>query len=334
MILNIKPIHDDSCDCTEDLIISIAHWLNMDYEIIFADSWGFEFKPAENSQKVIGEMIKPGKNLWGLTEDSLGIKLINVKVNDFNDLLHELNIELSNGRPVIITIDSYWNPSDFNYQKNHFYYHTILAIGYDSINDNIIYIDPFTAPDSILNLPINNLKEGLGPSLKKLKFVNKTIKKFDWSGILNDLILKLEGRKSCETPFNVSMKSFADYIKKYFDFSIESAGYNHPPHWPICMAIERIYKGRKQFLIFLKYCFEKYNLPGFIHLFEGLEKVSLEWSMIRMLLIKGTMVENANALIKRIATKVNELAIFEEDLYFDLKKLLEIHNNGGQNEWR
>ncbi|MCX8132084.1 MAG: C39 family peptidase [Clostridia bacterium] len=319
ILLNVDSVHDVTCDCTQDLIASLAVWRGLEYEVVFADSWGFEFTPDADRQGIIGNMIDSGINdSQRLAEDFLGIKLFNCEVKSLEQVLDTAKSELEEGRPLIIWIDSYWNPCAPNYKKSHFYYHSFMAVGIDSLNNSLIYIDPYTSPEKQLYISVDELKEGIGPIITKIRFDENVNSQLPWLDLLKDNMLKIEGKKQTPGAFN-AMREFAGYFEKNIDYVKEAQEYNNFYNWLISLKIDEIVRGRRQFAKFLKALSVYHDVPDISTIIAGLETASSKWHTVHTLVMKGALLDEPDPVNTKISLRVKALADYEEEIFIQLK---------------
>jgi hypothetical protein len=151
----IKPLNDKYLSCQQALIASYATFINHSYEMIFAESWGFIYKPKQDS---IGECISPGYRdvrIQNLRQFH-GIDTEIIALDSLEELLnwYHKKIKIS---PIIIDIDAYCCPWNICYKKYHVL-HYVMLLSYNRNNNEFKCIDPFSGQRDVVILPVNEIE--------------------------------------------------------------------------------------------------------------------------------------------------------------------------------
>ena len=129
----IKPLNDKYLSCQQALIASYATFIKRSYEMIFAESWGFEYNSKLDS---IGQGISPGYRNVRI-ENLRKFHGINTEITSLASVedLFVWYYEKIKSSPIIIDIDAYCCPWNICYKKYH-NLHYIMILGYN--NDKFI----------------------------------------------------------------------------------------------------------------------------------------------------------------------------------------------------
>lgn len=314
--LDIKPIGDDSLDCFGDLIASIAAWWNLNYELMFVESWCFNFQPIVSSassllsQQISGPERMPLKNL----ERYHGLKLKMHQNLSANKVFNIINKELVSEKPSILIIDDFWCPwVSSEYQRNHGY-HTVLLIGIEEETKEIYCIDPFYSK-SIEKLTYSDFSRGCNDCVT-INRVNKTIINVDWRIIVQNAVIKINKNNTFQ-----KMKAFGNVIPNKLDITGETIGYQNPAFSPLFQVLTSISLGRKEFAKSLEYLGKLWNITDLLVKAEQLREAGYKWESIRALVTKVYFVPNKLEILTKIAKKVIDLADFEENIAKELLQL-------------
>ena len=144
----------DNCGyylCQHNLLAYYAKRINRDFEMMFGESWGFNYN---TSAKSIGEAIEPGyrecryPNLLHFH----GIKCEKISGLDYN-YLKKQSIPLD-GNPLIISSDTYDCPWCNSYRKHHIEHYFFIT---ERSGENLICFDPYFT-DKHINLSVSHFE--------------------------------------------------------------------------------------------------------------------------------------------------------------------------------
>lgn len=145
-IISIEPIRtmrfrEGVPLCFEDNIASIACWLNSKYQLMFIDSWAFNYELIISSNNIDIKRIKK-IDKFELLEKYHGIKLIYHGMYNYDYYLSFVKNELLLNKPVITKFDAFWCPWDPGYQKVH-NGHLCILVGMDEDNELLYFTDAY-----------------------------------------------------------------------------------------------------------------------------------------------------------------------------------------------
>lgn len=324
-MLDIEPVHINSCDCYEDLIITLAYWINRPYHFIFASSWGFSFEDKNlDFSSPIGKKISSDEEeiINKIVEQFIGIRITFNQMDSFENTIDRIKAKLSMNLPVIISIDSYWIPWDPEYQKNHYKYHTCLAVGINDTDQSLVCTDPFWSLKKNVQLPINDYKYGFGPcrTIDILEAVD--INEIDYIEVLRErlarLNLKINGLNCFE-----SINIFADYINNSDNLCSEFSGYGMVWNSPLVFKLNGIINGRRKFSKFLQYVSQKEDNNSLQVFSDDLELVASKWDTVKSLLVKGSFTGFNERVKSKLSNIIRDIAKHEEIVASGLNEFVE-----------
>lgn len=107
MLLNIEPQKGIN-DCIADQIITVAKWLNIDYELMFSETWNFKYKLKINDNDLIGKRFGTGSSeIFSLLEKYHGIKMNYHKYTENSKIIEIIHNNITNHMPILILMDSF-----------------------------------------------------------------------------------------------------------------------------------------------------------------------------------------------------------------------------------
>jgi hypothetical protein len=319
MLLNIKALEDKSMDCAEVLVVTVVAWWGRNHELMFAESWGFHYQPpVAGEPKILGNRINSrGGNLLELLEQYHGVHLVphDTKTAAVLDVVRR---ELAAGRPVIISIDSFWCPWDIGYLKHH-NMHGCLVVGLEDDETSLYCIDGYYIKD-VGRLPMSSFKQGCGPCAT-IAVSGEEKSDADWGEIVQNAVRRLS-----ETDAFQEILAFAAEIESSLDLSAEGEGFENN-FWdcPLIHQLLNIGRGRIQFANALRLLARRNQVNALLPLAERLEKVGWQWTTVRSMLIKEQMMPDPAVTISAVVGKIKEAVVEEESL---ARALLELCGRG------
>jgi hypothetical protein len=313
MLLNIKPTISQGCDCFENLLVTISKHFNRNFELMFSDSWNFDYLSIEpNSSLRIGDRIAISNNSIKLLTQYHGIQINGMTTFNINTFLSTLEIELSQNKPVILLTDSYYTPWHPEYQKEHFN-HTFLVFGFNEKDYSFHCFDgwPYTE-DAILTL--SNLEKGIEG------YITCTVQNYNntepgWKELLINSINKHEINQTFD-----KIRQFGNDIKNNLDIVCEMKDHSFISS-PIIGKIRKVSMNRMQFSTFLAYLADKYNVSDLHNLSEKFNVLASRWKLISLSLSK-VVIKLDYTLKMIIYEKIIEAAKFEEELADEIKEIV------------
>lgn len=324
ILLKIKPIHNDYRGCGQDAIVTVVNWLEMDYAILFSESWGFCFDISKyDKEKNISNCLSAD---YGQIDRILsryyGLYYKWEVSSDYYQVIREIENQLINNLPVMIKLDTYFCPWDYGYKKYHVLDHVLLIVGIDTEN-NLFYItDCFNGVvEKQINIelcfPIGNIKYA--------KFAKQRVKseKLDIKKLItitnNKLKRPLENKKSFDM-----ISDFGEILCPEIIFN---EILKNEQIWasPLLTNLYEISKGRRQFLDAFKYLCKKENEYNIMAICEMLENASVAWRTVLSMIVKFYYSKDPEYLT-RVKIKISTLAQFEADILDKLNRICFTNN--------
>jgi hypothetical protein len=323
--LNIKPLHDDTRNCLEDIYVTVATWWNREYAFLFLHSWSFGFMPSSLVKKeFIGDRITLNRSRESrcdkqelLLEKYHGIRVEWKRFGTMQEIISVIENEIMKYNPVCLYIDSFWCPWNPAYKKfniNHFF----LATGIDKEKRIIYCIDPFYSKKVEL-LSFENLAVG-GDSYITFELLEDQNRDCDLLDIIREAISVILGDGNRKSDFAL-MRALANEVKDSFDGGYESEGRGIDDLWstPLIRMLEQLYGGRKNFLELVKQIAIDSGREGVEQIAQELEEIFQNWIIIKGLFIKA-MIRPSTTTNEKIAKLLLNTANREENI---ANKLLE-----------
>lgn len=306
-------------NCSEKLLAYPSLWFGRRYEMMFLNTWQFDFVPQKNN--IIGMGICPQE--WETTkllEKYHGVRCTTGIIENIDDFIALMKNELIEGRPIVCgfkNIYSTWAPkADCGATM-------LLIIGISDNNDTI------TAYDVHLNwslrhtvtLSFEHLAKGYTGEYMSYSIVAGEKLDLDYCSLILDRVNTVYTKNRMFEKIN----NFASYFNEDFNFVNEKQGYEHPMSVPMIRKIEDIAIGRALFSYLLKYIGEIYLSKEITDISEAF--LSNKWRVVRSILAKYYYNDSPDIDIRKIqliADTIKEIASEEEEA---ANSLINIFNN-------
>jgi len=327
MLIDITPVHKDK-NCHLDQLITVSNWLNLDYELMFADSWGFLYQPPDLlNPKILGERINAQETIRQLENclyqySGIGIELQEGKSSE--EALKSFQYELSRGRPSLLVLDSFFCPWDELFNMGHIN-HTCIVVGFDSINSNLICTDGYyNKKNEILSL--NNFMQAYKWVCKFIFDIPDPDKSY-WGNIINNCCTRLNENFCFQ-----QMNDFSYELENYYDILQEMKGFEKLWSVPMLLNFDYISRGRFRYSVSLQHTINKYAQQKYLPLVAELEQAGSKWSTVRSVLLKEYMTSRGKpikySILSNLASKVRDIAIFEKSIADRLWELYQQKDSG------
>jgi hypothetical protein len=334
MFLDINPVrmerisgNEKDSFCLEDSIATFAHWIGRDYELMFINSWGFNYaSPDKMNPLLIGERIFlhntdiMRQNFLQSLEFYHGIKLTWIDSWSIQEDLLNIQLELTANRPVVLDFDIFWAPWARGFQKSH-QSHSYLINGVDDPNAAFLCMDSFSLI-SYLTLPFRNFIKGRTNLGRFTIFNEPIINPDDIISSINMTAANLLGGEKTVNYFNL-MREFGDEIIQSFDVQREMGGQTEYHNTILWNKIKEFALTRLRFALLLKYLSKKLSSREsfLVEMSLRFKESGLMWYKIMNMLGKIFLVINLKTdIIRRFANSIKEIADFEEKLAYMLLK--------------
>ncbi|MDF2521632.1 MAG: hypothetical protein K0R84_2260, partial [Clostridia bacterium] len=311
-MLQIPIKHDDSRSCVDDIVVAIADWYGCDYQLMFSESWEFEF--------TAGSIILPREDKrYDLIGKYHRLKMTFHDAENAEQLIQKIMDELKEGRPIAIYIDTFWCPWYVGKFQEVHSDHFCIVLGYDEEKGAFYCIDGQMSTTPV-ELPVQMLKEGYDNYIA-FRLTEDNEPEWDWQEIIMKAVDSI-GLQNKDNNMFSSMTDFASYLNEGFNMSNEIHGYeNEPSLAPIFQQLKKVNRGRKQFAIALGYIAEKKGIDELQVISDRLNKAGDIWISIYGMLIKSLYIDNPKQITGRISKKVMEISDIERSIAEDLVKI-------------
>ncbi len=311
MILDVKPIHASSRNCLEDILITAAVYLEYDFDLIFSESWGFNFYPAmKNSDCILGKRLEAGKNDYlNSLEKYHGLKTRWYYKKSTDEYLLIIKEELDAKRPVAVFADAFWLPWTKTY-KIHHAPHYCLIVGIDE-NNNFLCLDPYVTKE-VNCLTKNHFISGNAKCFVFEK--SHPLTSIYWKEVVENACLGMLGTDLGGYNAFLYMNNFSDELNNLLNLNSEINSCPIMFLVPLFLQLLEISNGRSNFASVLKFLAGNYDAKDLVPYALKLESMSFQWSHVRKKLMSECDSEYKKKLINEAADKVRAIAKTEEEI--------------------
>jgi len=321
-MLHIPISGDDAYDCLDAIVVAVANWYGCDYQLMFSNSWEFEYSKCSSPESTIGQNIIPVEknDRFSLLGKYHGLYLDFFFETTTEQTVKAIMEELALGKPISLFMDTFWCPwYKGGYQEFHAG-HTCLVVGSDESKEVFYCIDGQMTIDPV-ELPIEMLRKGCNGYLK-FTFIKDHVYKVNWKDLIDDSI-KNTGFETNKDNFFDEMVYLAQQLKENFDITKEIKGFEKRPFQALIFKkLLQVGRGRKQYAQFLKYIGEINSINELITISYDLDKVGKIWSAIFGMIVKGVYIGNPSYIIDRVSAKVINAANIEKSIARNLRKII------------
>ena len=298
-------------DCVEDILASVISWWGRRYEVMFASSWGFAFRPRSGGSvgHRLDAEISPS---WKLLETYHGIKVSIEETSLGTDLFALVVREIDGGRPVVLSRGGERSSSEPGSAPRF-----VLALGFDRLRKVLFYRAPDVPAEGpqrrnlVHTLPHQQLDDWRGPHVTF--FGNGSgAAELDWRRILKDAAWRFHNRAGSSCRLEM-MASFAREVAS-MDIESEVGGYDNWYWVPLFYNLRRVSQGRIQFLALLEFFAARFDLGETSRIRSGFENAGRSWQLVRSLMIKYSLTVEDRSLLERISARILDIAAAERQL--------------------
>lgn len=308
--LDVMPFHDDFANCFEECMISVANYFGRNYIPMYSQAWGFSFREENDQSNNVGYSLNADRGrVYDLFAAYCGIQVSFVNKEDAHEVINIIGNELENNTPIGVLMDTYYYSWDPN--KNQHGQHWFLITGIDAEKEIFYCTDPyFMQKDAVLSFE-DFINGYLGVHFR-FSLVNDEVKVYDWKGIIDSTINKIEGKS--HSLFD-NMLEFADYLEKNSSLNREKAMCSRVIDMPFYINLQALSRSRKQFAKFLEHIASKYSIEELYNVSMKLNDASCKWDVIRGIMVKGIVTSNESIIKLKIPAKIREIAHYEHDIF-------------------
>ena len=308
MIIDLECVSDDSYNCYQNAIFTIASFYKFGYQMMPIGRWSFLYKSGMGES--IGSRIDPTfcrevevhKPFHGV-EISITPKNKNIDENTLIQLLRD-NI------PILIQSDAFACKWTKAFGKSHMT-HYFIIYGFLGKSNKFICMDPYLKERYIEYNYKDLLRDMIDYSVIT-EIINKPV---DVNAIVTAFLDDVEFYYEEKTHNMISL--FANDINYNMDIEKEVHGYNDYCFIPLLDNISIITLNRKGYLKMLNYADDALDID-FKDVIEKTKLCIAEWEKVKVLLMK-TFYTKKPSLLDKVASRVNvanELEIQVFDLIY------------------
>lgn len=299
--------------CREMGLASTASWIGRRYELMFANTWQFDFIPQKNVS--IGTCLVPGD--WELEmymEKYHGIKATNEDIKNIQDMVDIIKHQLINNMPFIVEFrypSSNWLP---NFDQGT---HTLLMVVGLSDDEKYVYVHDIHLSyinKELHQIPISELFNGytFGTLVSVTTDERKDI---NYHQLITDIVKKI--MDDSNSSMFKRIKIFAEYFSDSLDFNSEIVDSTVPLEAPLIANIDTVERSRLLFSYFLEYVGNSINNRNILEISDRF--ASSKWKTIKTILIKSFYQKSlSKEKLSELSRIIKNIALEEEKTANDL----------------
>ncbi|GFN32224.1 BtrH N-terminal domain-containing protein [Paenibacillus xylaniclasticus] len=314
--LEITPFFNAQMNCLEGVIAALANHAGDPYMMLFAESWGFRYF---EDGPLIGSKIWadiPHKKLF--LENGNGI-FIEDNGMSAEPALEWIQAQLSEGRPVILRIDSYWCPWNDVYQLQSIGHYVIVTyIDYEA--QSLYCVDPMVRKTGILELPMSHYYKGYRNCLSYTR-VPVAEAAISVRELLLNTVDRLTGNGRESTAFQ-DMEKLAEEIRTTDQFMNEKHGYPVIGTTPLIFNLVWIAKGRLNYSDFLVDLYNKHRITELLKWADELRMTGKEWLIVSGTAAKMLIKSDSEQTRHRIADRIMNISKREQAVHQEMCSFL------------
>ena len=244
---NIEPIINQYFSCHQILLATYASYQKRDYEMIFAESWGFKYEKDDHN---FGTSLHPGyqNRRKLLFEKFHGIKIKEVQYTNRKNLIDLIKSILPYS-PIILYHNAYNCPWNISYRRNRID-HYILINGIDERIGCLYVLDPFSTKDEN-TIDINSVGQDNGSIYIFETMQINPLQTKEYHAEITNTLNHMENTK-----FFHNLSNFYDDFQDCFEEVVMSE-YTDIYAIPLILNLSRISYQRHCYCIFLNKMVEK-----------------------------------------------------------------------------
>ncbi|WP_068773782.1 BtrH N-terminal domain-containing protein [Paenibacillus sp. FJAT-26967] len=323
--LHLTPNYDAQLTCEEGMIASICNWLQIDYQMLFIDSWGFHFNAPTGPEKIkLGDRISHstlGDEKYIQCVDYMkihhGLQIDYEVFLTLEQMLTSVRQELECSRPLAVLTDSYWCPWIPSFQKQHDD-HFLIIVGVDETSGHFLCIDPMFSK-KVEKLSYEFMMKGIhGYLIFTIETGIRPVWHKDWVRNISNSLLILNNPAENTDVFR-AMKRLSEDILDKFDYELERGSEGLVPL--IVRRFSEISKGRYKYSELVALLADLYKDDRLLYFSNGVREAGEKWGVIQQLLTKF-MITGRNSTLVRISEKIADAAHFEKQLVEEFQQYI------------
>ncbi len=335
MILNVDMLHDNNRNCVQDIVATMAYYLDRRYELIFLNSLYFSFdKHVFDCTSSIGKALahvadaeSEQAEMRELLADYHGIQIDVYSDIEFDKVAQLIKENINNSKiPVVLNMDCFWVPHNPNYQDIH-NVHPIIINGFSGDLQSFYFTDPFFEKKDMI-LPKAHIMEGFLKTAVVYKKTEENYYDMDWKHHISKSINKLFIKCNNLDAFQ-QMELFANCIENSNTFKNEAEDSDLKHIWlvPLLSNLRDITYGRKLYANSLEFISEIADNEFLPYYTLEVKSLGDEWDEIRTIITKGLISSNDEMIKRKVPNLIRNLANKELQLANQLCQLCSRNNN-------
>lgn len=314
MKINLTTFFD--MNCLEATIANFAIACQRDYQMMFAQSWGFNY--VDNNAK-IGERISSNTNIdLEYLKIYHGIEIIQLFAENKKGLITSICNYINNEIPAIIFISNYYYPWNEHYHKfDNGLPHAVLVTDVDFEKGIFYCVDPKFMQERG-EIHFQDIIDGASTKYWILKCLDHYISEIPTQEVLNYSLAEFTNNNGTLTKYQPidNIYLFSEQIKYNFDIKNELDG-THGGIWiePIVFNISNIIAGRCNYERMLHYIIEHNNDhsldSSLLAARDNLSLIITHWRQVRGLIVKTKYINTVGDLYLRIGDRIKMIADLE-----------------------
>ena len=328
VLIDVDLVFTQGFNCFDSALINAINWFNQDYVFIFAETLSLKYVISDNT--TIGErIILNDKSKFDSIKKYYDIDISFHEKDATNELLGIIKKEINSKHPVLISFDSYWMPWDHGYQKQHFFYHWCLVVGYD--DQQLFILDPHKYLKESKPVSIEYFLNGIGPYITFCKSEKLEKKPMNWSRILKNSLTNVKCDQTSQS-LQSALELFAKEIEtgQNLELELKANSKKALAEFPIISKINSIAAYRYGFSNILESIYYKYYKNKYLlSLSNDYKSLYSIWTTVKSLLIK-LFITRDYSIKYRISKKIREIADYEKQLIISLSEILAQYRQGEQ----
>ena len=305
------PLHEEHRSCLEDILVSIAVFLEKEYEIMYTEAWNFNYlewtilNPGN-----YGTRISEGedKTLYYLKVYQ-GIEMkYRKELNKFSDIIMEIKKNDNKNNPIIVYFNEFYCPVSKYYNLEN-RLQPYLIIGLNKNQEYIQICNPNTKK-IIQNISCKDFEKAYRYHVI-VDSNNSYINNPDFYNLVT-----LSARKmlnGCKNKFD-QMRFLADDLSVVFDLQLEGTiNMDNTVQSEILNTFTYITRRREQYSIFMNYISNKYD-KGALEFADLMHTASKNWNIITNSMLRIFITKDWDSKKEFVANKIKSVADFEENV--------------------
>jgi hypothetical protein len=312
---DLKPVKSGG-NCFDDIIETISQGYQRSYQMMYIESLRFGFN-KEDISKTIGENLQLDfRSRFEHVEKYNGYRLQMNREASFDSFLSIAREYISRNEPICIFIDTYYVPWDPGYGKFHYFYHILVVVGYDDLNQNIFLTDPFFQR---MNVPL------------PLEVCRQAFQRFMTIDLLPE---KPQDRDEVFADVGKHLKEHVESTRTHMlefaaalptiDFAKEIHGFEKFGETPLFQKLSLAIVERVNYARMLKYLDQRFVEPKLGIIADQIKNLSDKWAVIRGYISKMNILSTQGTHLSSMDSTANRIVEAANIEYQQINQLIDI----------